>query len=87
MAVSAAGASNFVFHSPSAVSRPRYRPKSEGKYYWEDRQPSVLDTNDPRFKSAIGNARKVCARIAYKGHGLIPDINKRYKTGNCVPIT
>jgi molecular chaperone DnaK len=58
-----------------------------GKYYYDDRQPSVLDTDDSRFKTAIGNAPKVCARMAIAGHGLVPDAKSTYKTGNCVPIT
>ena len=58
-----------------------------GKYYYDDRQPSVLGTGDTRFKTAIGNAPKVCARIAIAGHGLVPDTRSTYKTGNCVPIT
>jgi molecular chaperone DnaK len=58
-----------------------------GKYYYDDRQPSVLDTDDSRFKTAIGNAKKVCARIAIAGHGLVPDAKSTYHTGNCVPIT
>jgi TIR domain len=63
-------------------------PKStRGKYYWEDRQPSVLPTDDSRFTYAIGDAPKVCARIAITGHGLVPDQKGGYKTGNCVPIT
>jgi hypothetical protein len=73
--------------NPPDYAMSSHWPMSKGKYYWEDRQTSVLDTSDPRFKNAIGNARKVCARIAYRGHGLIPDINKGYETGNCVPIT
>jgi hypothetical protein len=56
-------------------------------YYYDDRQPSVLSTDDSRFTSAIGDAKKVCARIAIAGHGLVPDNNSTYKTGNCVPIT
>jgi hypothetical protein len=63
-------------------------PKStRGKYYWEDRQPSVLDIDDPTFTYAIGNAKKVCARIAITGHGLERDNKGGYTTGNCVPIT
>jgi molecular chaperone DnaK len=62
-------------------------PSTQGKWYVEDRRPSVLDTDDKRFKTAIGNAKKVCARIAIAGHGLVPDNNNTYKTGNCVPIT
>jgi TIR domain len=62
-------------------------PESRGKYIYVDRQPYVLETDDPRFTSAIGNAKKVCARIAITGHGLVPDKKGRYQTGNCVPIT
>ena len=62
-------------------------PGSKYKYYWEDRPTSVLDTDDPRFISAIGDAKKVCARIARAGHGLVPDTKSTYQTGNCVPIT
>jgi hypothetical protein len=61
-------------------------PKNKGKYYWEDRRPSVLDTNSPTFINAIGNARKVCARIAITGHGVAHDSKGGYQTGNCVPI-
>jgi hypothetical protein len=62
-------------------------PKSKGKYYYDDRQPSVLDTDGSLFTSAIGDAKKVCARIAFAGHVLVQDNKSGYKTGNCVPIT
>jgi len=63
-------------------------PKSQrGTYYYDDREPSVLSTDDHRFTSAIGNAKKVCVRIAIAGHGLVPDNNSTYRTGNCWPIT
>jgi molecular chaperone DnaK len=61
--------------------------KDQGVWYVEDRNPSVLATSENRYKNAIGDASKVCARIALAGHGLVPDENKTYKTGNCVPIT
>jgi molecular chaperone DnaK len=62
-------------------------PKSQrGKYFYDNRQPSVLSTDDYRF-AAIGDAKKVCVRIAIAGHGLVPDIHSMYKTGNCWPIT
>jgi hypothetical protein len=57
------------------------------KYYWVDREPAVLHTDDGLFAQAIGDFPKVCARIAIAGHGLVPDNNGGYKTGNCVPIT
>jgi molecular chaperone DnaK len=61
--------------------------KDQGDWYVEDRNPSVLGTGENRYKNAIKDAPKVCARIALAGHGLVPDENKTYKTGNCVPIT
>ena len=65
-----------------------HEPKStRGKYYYEDRDPAVLDTYGSTFKDVIGNAPKVCARIAIPGHGLVPDTKGGYKTGNCVRIT
>jgi hypothetical protein len=65
-----------------------HAPKSQrGEYYYDDSEPSVLAITDDRFTSAIGNAKKVCARIAIAGHGLVPDNKSMYKTGNCWPIT
>jgi molecular chaperone DnaK len=62
-------------------------PKSKNKYYWDDREPSILPTDDKRYTGAIGDAEKVCARIAIAGHGLVRDNKSGYNTGNCVPIT
>jgi hypothetical protein len=73
--------------NPPDYTMSSHWPKNKGKYYWEARQPSVLDINSPTFINAIGKARKVCARIAIAGHGLEPDTKGGYKTGNCVPIT
>jgi molecular chaperone DnaK len=65
-----------------------HAPKSQqGEWYVEDRRPSILDTGDRRFIRAIADNPKVCARIAVAGHGLVPDKNRTYKTGNCVKIT
>jgi hypothetical protein len=55
------------------------------KYYFEDKEPSVRKTTDPDFE-AIGNAKKVCARIARTGHGLEKASDGSYHTGNCIPI-
>ena len=55
------------------------------KYYFEDRQPSVRKTSDLDFE-AIGEAKKVCARIAHSGHGLAKAYDGSYHTGNCIPI-
>jgi hypothetical protein len=65
-----------------------HAPKNDqGDWYVEDRKPSVLDTGDKRYTRAIADRPKVCARIALAGHGLVPDTNDTYKTGNCVPVT
>jgi actin-like ATPase involved in cell morphogenesis len=55
------------------------------KYYFEDREPSVRRTTDSDF-TAIGDAGKVCARIAQVGHGLAKAADGTYHTGNCIPI-
>ena len=55
------------------------------KYYFEDQQPSVRRTSDSDFE-AVGDAEKVCARIAQTGHGLAKASDGSYHTGNCIPI-
>ena len=55
------------------------------KYYFEDQQPSVRRTTDADFE-AVGDAKKVCARIAHSGHGLEKAYDGSYHTGNCIPI-
>jgi molecular chaperone DnaK len=55
------------------------------KYYFEDKQPSVRRTSDSDFE-AVGDAKKVCARIAQTGHGLAKAFDGSYHTGNCIPI-
>ncbi|HET6528995.1 MAG TPA: hypothetical protein VFH03_00050, partial [Actinoplanes sp.] len=65
-----------------------HAPKNlRGKYFYDDRRPSTLSLSDDLFTTVIGKAPKVCARIAIAGHGLVPDNNNMYKTGNCWPIT
>jgi molecular chaperone DnaK len=72
---------------PAAVMGMHAPPAEQGKWYVEDRRPAVLDITDERFRTAIGDAPKVCARIADANHHLVPDANDTYVTGNCVPIT
>jgi hypothetical protein len=63
-------------------------PESEqGKWYVEDRRPSVLDVTDQRYLLAVGDAPKVCARIATADHVLVKATDGSYRTGNCVPVT
>lgn len=65
-----------------------HAPKSErGEWYVVDRKPSVLAVGDDRFINAVGDAEKVCARIALAGHGLVKDAESTYRTGNCMKIT
>ncbi|HEV7651943.1 MAG TPA: Hsp70 family protein [Actinophytocola sp.] len=73
---------------PQAGVMGQQVPDSEqGDWYNEAARPAVLELSDPRFKSAIGDAKKVCARIADAEHMLVPDKDGAYVTGNCVPIT
>ncbi|MFW6091861.1 MAG: hypothetical protein ACODAF_08250, partial [Actinomycetota bacterium] len=57
----------------------------QGDWYIEDQQPSVhpLGSNQA---NEIGDAPKVCARIADGNHALVPDSDGGYNTGNCWPI-
>ena len=57
-----------------------------GVWYVEDRNPSVRRATSSDYRQVIGDAPKVCARIARSNHHLVPDANGTYKTGNCVPI-
>lgn len=72
---------------PDHVMGTQWAKSTRGKYYFDAKQPAVLSTNDIRFVRAIGHAKKVCARMAIAGHGLVHDKKSGYKTGNCVPIT
>jgi molecular chaperone DnaK len=66
----------------------RQVPESEqGQWYAEARSPAVLALSDERVGAAIGDAKKVCARIADAEQNLVQDANGTYATGNCVPIT
>lgn len=71
----------------AAVMGMQAPPAEQGKWYVEDRHPAVLPLTDDRFTSAIGDAPKVCARIADANHHLVPDPDGGFATGNCVPIT
>jgi molecular chaperone DnaK len=72
---------------PPAVMGMHAPAAEQGKWYVEDRHPAVLAVTDERFRTAIGDAPKVCARIADANHHLVPDTDGAYATGNCVPIT
>jgi molecular chaperone DnaK len=55
-------------------------------WYNEDQKPSVRTVSSDDYRTAIGDAPKVCARIALSAHRLVQDKNGGYATGNCVPI-
>jgi molecular chaperone DnaK len=57
-----------------------------GNWYVEDQEPSVRTTDSKDYREAIGDAPKVCARIADARHRLVPDEHGGFTTGNCVPI-
>jgi actin-like ATPase involved in cell morphogenesis len=59
----------------------------QGKWYVEDRRPAVLAVTDQRYLLAIGDAPKVCARVATADHVLVTAQDGSYRTGNCIPIT
>ncbi|MFV2102329.1 Hsp70 family protein [Micromonospora sp. LOL_024] len=58
---------------------------SHGTYYFEDEQPSVRRISDKDFE-AVGDAEKICARVAQNGHQLARAYDGSYHTGNCFPI-
>ncbi|MEV4714085.1 Hsp70 family protein [Micromonospora sp. NPDC049374] len=58
---------------------------SHGVYYFEDQQPSIRRTSDKDFQ-AVGDAEKICARVARNGHQLARAYDGSYHTGNCFPI-
>jgi len=57
-----------------------------GHWYVEDENPSVRRASSKDYRQAIGDAPKVCARIATSTHTLVRDKDGSYVTGNCVPI-
>lgn len=57
-----------------------------GAWYIEDQPTSVRAVSSSDFVNAIGDAPKVCARIAKSGHALVPDRFGGFATGNCVPL-
>jgi hypothetical protein len=58
-----------------------------GKWYVEDKNPSVIKASSKEYKSAIGDAAKVCARIAAPTGVLTKTSTGTYTTGNCISIT
>jgi hypothetical protein len=63
--------------------------RNPGRWYVEDKNPSIRTASSADYRQAIGNQPKVCGRIANGSHQLVPDNsgNGTYHTGNCVPIS
>jgi actin-like ATPase involved in cell morphogenesis len=57
-----------------------------GVWYIEDQEPSVHALDSSQAQD-IGDAPKVCSRIANGAHELVPDAAGGFNTGNCWPIT
>jgi hypothetical protein len=58
----------------------------QGRFYVEDKQPSVRSINGTNYREIIGDSPKVCARIADAADILVKDRNGGFETGNCVTI-
>lgn len=70
---------------PAAEDEGR-QSMTPAQWYVEDEKPSVRKASSKDYRRVIGDAPKVCARIATADHQLVPDANGTYVTGNCVPI-
>jgi hypothetical protein len=57
---------------------------NRGVWKIKDENPAVLSADD--IAEAVGDAEKVCARIAEGQHQLVQDNSGGYTTGNCIPI-
>jgi hypothetical protein len=72
--------------NPAAETEGRQTLENRGTWYEEDQKPSVRTASSKDYRTAIGDAPKVCARIANSIHSLVLDKNNTVVTGNCVPI-
>jgi cell division septation protein DedD len=72
--------------TPAAETEGRHAIENRGTWYEEDQKPSVRTASSKDYRTAIGDAPKVCARIADSIHSLVLDKNNTVVTGNCVPI-
>jgi molecular chaperone DnaK len=62
-----------------------FQSDNPGRWYIEDSDPAVIPADE--VPSVIGDAPKVCARIAGPDHQLVRDTAGGYETGNCVTIS
>lgn len=72
---------------PDRIMGHQVPENEQGDWYVEDRRPSVVDVTDQRYVRSIGDAPKVCARVATADHVLVKAADGSYRTGNCVPVT
>jgi hypothetical protein len=69
---------------PPAEIMGRHFQGEQGNWLISDDNPVILDSG--QFADYIGDAPKVCIRIANGNHELVPDDSGGYATGNCWPI-
>jgi molecular chaperone DnaK len=62
-----------------------FQSDNPGTWYIEDSDPAVIPADE--VPSVIGDAPKVCARIAGPDHELVGDTAGGFQTGNCVTIS
>lgn len=62
-----------------------FQSDNPGTWYIEDSDPAVIPADE--VEPVIGDAPKVCARIAGPDHELVPDTAGEFRTGNCVTIS
>ncbi|GIF49731.1 Hsp70 protein [Asanoa ferruginea] len=58
----------------------------QGRFYVEDKQPSVRSVTGNNYRDIIGDSPKVCARISDAADVLVKDTEGGFNTGNCVTI-
>jgi hypothetical protein len=68
------------------ASRMGYQSDQPGRFYLEDKAPSVRSVTGGNYLEIIGDNPKVCARISDAADILVKDKEGGYETGNCVTI-
>jgi molecular chaperone DnaK len=69
---------------PAADIMGSHAGSERGEWVIKDENPAVLTPE--QIDEAVGDNRKVCARIANGDHELVKDADGGYTTGNCVRI-
>jgi len=68
------------------ASRMGFQSDDPGRFYLEDKAPSVRAVTGSNYREIIADNPKVCARIAAADDHLVKDKQGGYETGNCVTI-